>query len=117
MEVETFQPNGPIVRVSPDALQHIRRQLAGRDAKGVRLEVTQSGCSGYMYKLDFATGSDTTDIVLSVAADVSLYIAPQALPLVEGTEIHYVVDGLNSALKFHNPRAHSECGCGESFAL
>lgn len=41
----------------------------------------------------------------------------EALPLVRGTEIDLVVEGLNSVLKFRNPNAQVECGCGESFGV
>jgi hypothetical protein len=34
-----------------------------------------------------------------------------------GTEIDLVTEGLNSVLKFRNPNAAVECGCGESFAV
>ena len=32
-------------------------------------------------------------------------------------EIDYVVNGLNATVKFRNPNAEAECGCGESFSL
>jgi len=52
-----------------------------------------------------------------VADDLSLYVSETDLPLVRGTEVDYVIEGLNGTLKFKNPNAESHCGCGESFSI
>lgn len=46
-----------------------------------------------------------------------LYVALQAMPFIDGTEVDYVREGLNQLFKFHNPKAQNECGCGESFGV
>jgi len=46
-----------------------------------------------------------------------LYVSAEDLPIVSGTEVDFVTEGLNSALKFKNPNAESHCGCGESFSV
>ena len=53
MTIQTFDPKTSVITMTPDAAAHIRRQLlaTGRDA--LRLAVTESGCSGYMYELDY----------------------------------------------------------------
>ena len=38
-----------------------------------------------------------------------------SLPLIDGTVVDFVKQGLNEAFKFQNPKAKGECGCGESF--
>jgi iron-sulfur cluster assembly protein len=38
-----------------------------------------------------------------------------SLPLIDGTLVDFVKQGLNEAFKFQNPKAKGECGCGESF--
>lgn len=40
-----------------------------------------------------------------------------ALAMINGTEIDYVKEGLNSFYKFRNPNVTGECGCGESFTV
>ena len=40
---------------------------------------------------------------------------PASLPLIDGTVVDFVKQGLNEAFKFQNPKAKGECGCGESF--
>jgi len=39
------------------------------------------------------------------------------LPLLEGTEIDFVRQGLSDNFRFRNPNVSGECGCGESFSV
>jgi len=117
MEVTTINPKTPVT-ITGTALAHLRQQLATKNAAGLRLGIVRSGCSGYTYRLDWVQDKDTGDLLaLPLTHDMTLYISAASLPLVHGTEIDYVTEGLNSFMRFRNPKAHSECGCGESFAL
>jgi iron-sulfur cluster assembly protein len=42
-------------------------------------------------------------------------VAALSLPLVDGTQLDWVREGLNEGFKFNNPNASATCGCGESF--
>ena len=46
---------------------------------------------------------------------MKVVVDAESLPLVDGTELDFVKEGLNEAFRFHNPNAAGECGCGESF--
>jgi iron-sulfur cluster assembly protein len=39
------------------------------------------------------------------------------MDLVRNTEIDYVKEGVNGVVRFNNPNAVNECGCGESFSV
>ena len=106
------------VTMTDKAIAHTRRQLAKRpDALGIRLGVKISGCSGYKYLTDWVEASEAEDLIYQVAEDVAVYVRKQDLPIVNGTEIDFVTEGLNSVFYFHNPNSTAECGCGESFAV
>jgi hypothetical protein len=45
-----------------------------------------------------------------------LLVDPRSLPILDGTELDFVREGLNEGFKFNNPNAKAACGCGESFA-
>ncbi len=119
------------VTLTPAAATHLAQSLAKQSAEAVRLGVTESGCNGYMYDLSFAETIDAQDHRYEfplaqtqtranharARASVILVVSKQALPLVQGTQIDYVTEGLNSALKFRNPNADTHCGCGESFSV
>ncbi len=117
MSVETFTPDQAGVRMTDAAVRHAQRQLERAGARAVRLGVKQSGCSGFMYQIDYVIEPGTEDTEFQVADDLSVFVSEEALPLVRGTEIDLVTEGLNSVLKFRNPNAAVECGCGESFAV
>src|SRR4051794_12101071 len=117
MSIHTFDPKTSLITMTPAAAEHIRRQLAATGRDALRLAVTESGCSGYMYELGYTDTVAPTDLVCEVAPGVRVYVADDVLPLVRGTEIDYVREGINASLKFKNPNAEAECGCGESFSV
>ena len=104
------------VSVTDRAQRHILAQMRATGQSYLRLGVTESGCNGYMYTLDYTDEPGATDKAFD-AGDVTIYVAETDLPMVGGTEVDLVTEGLNSQLKFKNPNAESHCGCGESFSL
>lgn len=48
---------------------------------------------------------------------VKVFVDRASLPLIDGTEVDFVKQGLNEAFKFRNPNVKGECGCGESFSV
>ena len=118
MSVETYDPEAAEgVTMTPSAVKHALRQLDKSGAQALRLGVTQSGCSGFMYEIRYEEAPGAQDVAFEITDALTVYVDPEALPLVRGTEIDLVVEGLNSVLKFRNPNAVAECGCGESFAV
>jgi iron-sulfur cluster assembly accessory protein len=117
MTIQTFDPKTASITMTAAAAAHIRRQLTATGRDALRLAVTESGCSGYMYELGYTDTVAADDVVCEPAPGVHVYIAAEVLPLVQGTEIDYVREGINAALKFRNPNAEAECGCGESFSV
>ncbi|MBU2887311.1 iron-sulfur cluster assembly accessory protein [Gilvimarinus agarilyticus] len=120
MSVESFNPaDTSLLDVTPTAAEHLKQQLAqdANDAQAVRLSVKESGCTGYMYVLDLVAAPSTDDIVLTLDNSIKLYVDPASVPVVRGTCIDYVTEGLNRQLEFRNPNAQDYCGCGESFNI
>jgi iron-sulfur cluster assembly accessory protein len=116
--VEAFDPTREAVEVTPAAIEHFKRQVAShKDAKAVRLSIKQSGCTGFMYVVDLVTDTQADDLQLPLTDDLKLLIDPTSLPVVTGTRIDYVQEGVNRQLKFLNPNAKDYCGCGESFSV
>ena len=46
-----------------------------------------------------------------------VYVAPDNLPYLQGTELDYAREGLNEGFRFNNPNEKAACGCGESFTV
>ncbi len=97
------------------AADRVRGYLENRnDAVGLRLGVTKTGCSGYSYVINYAESMDESDTVFEDNG-VRVIVDREALPLIDGTEVDFVKNGLNEMFSFRNPNVSGECGCGESF--
>jgi iron-sulfur cluster assembly protein len=105
------------VTVTPKAAKQIQKALTQRGSGlGLRVAVKTSGCSGYAYALEFVDQANPEDQVFA-SEGVSVLVDAQSLPLVDGTELDWVREGLNEGFKFNNPNASANCGCGESFSV
>lgn len=116
MEVQHIDPQAPL-EVSEAALRHFRQQIQAAHCAAIRISVKESGCTGYMYVVDLAQDATEDDLVLRPAEDVTLYVDRPSLPILRGTTVDFVREGLNSVLRFGNPNAQDHCGCGESFSV
>ncbi len=105
------------VTLSPAAAERVRSFLASRGhGVGLRLGVKRTGCSGYAYVVNYAEDVGPGDTVFEDHG-VKVVVDSDSMALVDGTEVDFIKQGLNEAFKFKNPKARSECGCGESFSL
>ena len=105
------------ISLTDSAASRVRGYLDKRgDVVGLRLGVTETGCSGYSYVINYAGEVEDADIVFEDKG-VTLVVDPAALKLIDGTVIDFVKNGLNQAFSFKNPNISGECGCGESFTV
>ena len=105
------------VTLSAAAANRVRSFIAARGhGLGLRLAIKRTGCSGYAYVVNYAEEIGPADTVFEDQG-VKVVVDAQSLSLVDGTEVYFVKQGLSEAFKFRNPKARSECGCGESFSL
>ena len=100
-------------RAEARVLEYLERRGSG---VGLRVGVTETGCSGYSYVLDYADEVTSEDVVMQ-HNKLSIVVARECLPLLEGTEVDFVQKDLNEQFVFTNPNATGECGCGESFMV
>ncbi|MDE0790183.1 MAG: iron-sulfur cluster assembly accessory protein [Woeseiaceae bacterium] len=103
------------ISLTNSAADRVRSYLDKRgNGVGLRLGVTQTGCSGYSYVINYADEINDSDIVFEDKG-ITVVVEPDALELIDGTEVDFVKNGLNEAFSFRNPNISGECGCGESF--
>ncbi|MGH8274678.1 MAG: HesB/IscA family protein [Gammaproteobacteria bacterium] len=103
------------ISLSDAAAERVQRFMAGSEgAKALRLGVKKTGCSGFAYVLGYAEEAGTDDAVFEDHG-VRILVDRKSLPLVDGTQVDFVREGLNHAFRFQNPNVADECGCGESF--
>ena len=103
------------ISLTDSAADRVRSFLATRgQGLGLRLGVRKTGCSGFAYVVNYADDTTPADIVFEDRG-VKVFVDRDSLPLIDGTEVDFVKQGLNEAFKFRNPKSKGECGCGESF--
>ena len=105
------------ITLTEAAAAHVRKTLDSRGkGVGLRLGVKTSGCSGLAYVVDYADEVNDDDVVFDDTG-VKVVVDSKSLAFLDGTEIDFARDGLNSGLTFHNPNVKDQCGCGESFNI
>lgn len=108
----------PNLTLTDAAIHHIQQQLLKKGhGIGIRLSVKETGCTGYSYLIDLIDEPKTDDIELNIQDGLSIFVAPDAIKFIQGSEIDYIKKGLNYQFEFRNPNVTAMCGCGESFRI
>lgn len=104
------------ITLTDAAAARIRELLAarGKPCHGVRLGTKTKGCSGLAYAVDYVDDINPADEVIEDKG-VKVFIDPQSLLYLIGSEMDFVQDTFSSGFTFNNPNAKGSCGCGESF--
>ena len=89
---------------------------AGSDAKGIRVGIKKGGCAGMEYSVDLVTEPNAKDDLIK-RNGANVWVAPEAVLYLLGTQMDFEVTTLRSGFTFHNPNQTSACGCGESVEL
>jgi iron-sulfur cluster assembly protein len=99
------------------AVRQIKRLLARdkREDHGLRVSISDGGCSGYSYKLDFEKEVQSGDTVLQFD-DLKVFVDAQSAGYLKGTVIDFASGLYGGGFKFTNPNATGTCGCGTSFS-
>jgi len=106
------------IKLSEAAATRIRDIMASADGKvqGVRVGVTNGGCAGMSYTMDYAEAPQPFEEVVEDQG-VKVFIDPKAIMFLIGTEMDFVREKLGSRFVFNNPNQTAACGCGESVTL
>ena len=89
---------------------------AGGDARGIRVGIKKGGCAGMEYSVDLVTEPNTKDDLIELNG-ARVWVAPEAVLYLLGTQMDFEVTTLRSGFTFQNPNQTSACGCGESVEL
>ena len=89
---------------------------AGADARGIRVGIKKGGCAGMEYSVDLVSEPNAKDDLIELNG-ARVWIAPEAVLYLLGTQMDFEVTTLRSGFTFHNPNQTSACGCGESVEL
>ncbi len=105
-----------IMTLTDTAATRVRSLIEQNDGEilGLRIGITNTGCNGLSYTMDYATDERNGDAVVD-NGDFKLIIDEDAIQYVSGTEMDWLEEGLQSRFTFENPNEKGRCGCGSSF--
>ena len=106
------------VKLTDAAATRLQEIMAGADGKylGLRVGVTNGGCAGMSYTMDYASDAKPFEEVMEDKG-VKIFIDPKAILFLIGTELDFVQEKLGARFTFNNPNQTSACGCGESVQI
>ncbi|HEY9056108.1 MAG TPA: Fe-S cluster assembly scaffold SufA [Aurantimonas sp.] len=107
-----------VMSMTDTAAERVKALLAaqGEGALGLRVGIKKGGCAGMEYTVGLATEAKPGED--SIEKDgARVFIAPEAVLFLLGTEMDYEETVLRSGFTFRNPNQTSACGCGESVEL
>jgi iron-sulfur cluster assembly protein len=106
------------VRLSDAAATRIHEIMDNAEGQyqGVRVGVTNGGCAGMSYTMDYAEDVKPLDEVVEDKG-VRIFIDPKAILFLIGTEMDFVREKLGARFVFNNPNQTAACGCGESVSI
>lgn len=109
--------NKTAITLTNRAVDHAKQFLAKQtDIIGLRIGIKPTGCSGYQYVINIAESTTQSDKIFK-SSGINIVIDDQSYPILNGTKMDYVKEGLNEGFRFHNPNVEKTCGCGESFSI
>jgi iron-sulfur cluster assembly protein len=106
------------VRLTDAAAARLRQIMDEAEGRylGVRVGVTNGGCAGMSYTMNYAEDTSPLDEVI-VDRDIKIFIEPKAILFLIGTELDFETSKLGSRFTFKNPNQTASCGCGESVSI
>jgi len=104
------------IKLSDNAASRIKEIMSKADnsAIGVRVGVKSGGCAGMSYVMEYAKEVKKNEEVIEDKG-VKVFIDPNAIMYLLGTEMDYKKEEFSSQFVFKNPNETERCGCGESF--
>jgi iron-sulfur cluster assembly protein len=106
---------GEMVKLTERAVARIQAVISDGPAfTGLRVGLTDGGCSGYTYLMEFEASPDEDDLVFEQGG-AKVFVHPLHLPYIAGSALDWAEGDLQSGFQLDNPNVKRMCGCGESF--
>ena len=118
METKPRRERPKPVKLSDAAAARLAAIMENGEGKyqGVRVGVTNGGCAGMSYTMEYADAAKPFEEVMEDKG-VKVFIDPKAILFLIGTELDFVQEKLGARFVFNNPNQTSACGCGESVQI
>jgi len=106
-----------VMTITDAAATRVREIMSSHPGSlGVRVGVKKGGCAGMEYAVELVTEAEKADDVVEKEG-ARVYIAPQAVLFLLGTQMDFEFTKIRTGFVFNNPNQTSACGCGESVEI
>jgi len=103
------------ITITDRAAEKVRALLAqAKEGHGLRVKVVEGGCSGFEYKM--AIDSAAADDRVFEKNGARVMLDSKSMLHLNGTELDYKNELMQSGFVFNNPNVKGTCGCGTSFS-
>lgn len=103
------------ITMTDRAVGKIQQLLAGANrGNGLRVKIVAGGCSGFEYKM--AIDGPTAEDEVFEKNGARILLDPESFTHLNGTELDYKNELMQSGFVFNNPNVKGTCGCGISFS-
>lgn len=110
------RPRPKIVSLTDAAAQRVRKIMDEKGAGFLRVGVTNGGCAGMEYVMDYVEAPEPLDELVE-DKDVKIVVDAKAVLFLLGSVVDYETTLLHEKFTFTNPNQTDACGCGESVTI
>ncbi|MGH1421739.1 MAG: HesB/IscA family protein [Hyphomonas sp.] len=110
------RPRPKPVTLTDAAAKQVKIIMEERGAGYLRVGVTNGGCAGMEYVMDYATAPEPLDEIVEDNG-VTILIDAKAVLFLLGSVVDYETTLLHEKFVFKNPNQTDACGCGESVTI
>jgi iron-sulfur cluster assembly protein len=110
------RPHPKIVTLTDVAAERVKAIMATSAKPYLRVGVTNGGCAGMEYVMEYADAPETFDEVVEDQG-VRILVKADAVLFLLGSVIDHETTRLASKFVFRNPNQTDACGCGESVTI
>ncbi|MBN2343402.1 MAG: iron-sulfur cluster assembly accessory protein [Deltaproteobacteria bacterium] len=103
------------LNITEKAKQELVAGGVGKDAY-LRLEVIPGGCAGMSYSMLLDDQLNEGDQLIFQEQEFRVVTDPESVQYLDGLNIDYSDDLVESGFRLSNPNAQHSCGCGSSFS-
>ena len=110
------QPRPKLVSLTDKAADRVKSVMAQRGSGYLRVGVTNGGCAGMEYVMDYVEDASPLDEMVEDNG-VKILVDAKAVLFLLGSTIDYETTALHQKFVFENPNQTDACGCGESVTI
>ena len=110
------RPRPKLVTLTDAAAARVAEIMAEKGAGFLRVGVTNGGCAGMEYVMDYVEVAEPLDEVVEDKG-VKIVVDAKAVLFLLGSTVDYETTLLHEKFTFTNPNQTDACGCGESVTI